>query len=386
MSPVYRTRYLRSGRRVSLAHLASIFAILVVVALGGILLAGQGAPTPAGAAPGSRDGLSRVVLSRDDAPPAAVAAPAAASSVTAPASAPVASAPAPVDSAPAPAPAQAVNTAASVASAPAASVPERPGASEAQTATRVAPSSDLSFGDFYVHVPLSVEGRLKVVVALHGIGGEGRQFCDAILARAEREGWVVVAPTYAYGDWRDPNQVAREESARLLPQLRDFLQELPARTGLDLEPKAALLGFSRGAQLAQRFAIAYPELTQSVVAFSAGSYTLPMSQTRVQNRAVRLAYPFGTADLNDRFGRPFDSAALQRIPFLVGVGADDRNPGDLPRQWDPYIGNNRVARAEAFTQRLTDIGVPAELALFPGVGHALTDPMRARALDFIAAQ
>ena len=80
----------------------------------------------------------------------------------------------------------------------------------------------------------------------------------------------------------------------------------------------------------------------------------------------------------------FDSAALQRIPFLIGVGADDRNPADLPRQWDPYLGDNRVARAQAIVGRLADVGVPAELALFPGVGHGLTDAMRTRAFDFIA--
>src|SRR5207248_6299679 len=143
-------------------------------------------------------------------------------------------------------------------------------------------------------------------------------FCEALLARAEFEDWVVVAPTYNYGDWRDPGQVAREESSRLIPRLHEFLQELPGRTGLDIEPRAALLGFSRGAQLAQRFAMIYPEQTLTVAAFSAGSYTLPTSRARVQGRDVALTYQLGTADVQERFGRRFDSAALQRIPFLVG--------------------------------------------------------------------
>jgi pimeloyl-ACP methyl ester carboxylesterase len=248
----------------------------------------------------------------------------------------------------------------------------------------VAPHSDQDFGEFYVHVPPVISGRLRVLVALHGMGQEAHSFCEALLARADFEDWVIVAPTYNYGDWRDPNQVAREESSRFIPRLHEFLQELPGRTGLDLEPRAALLGFSRGAQLAQRFAMIYPEQTLAVAAFSAGTYTLPESQAQAQGRNVRLAYPLGTADVRERFGRGFDGAALQRIPFLVGVGADDRNPADLPRQWDPYLGDNRVARAQAIVGRLTDLGVAAELVLFPGVGHGLNDAMRLRAFDFIA--
>ncbi|HEY7063100.1 MAG TPA: hypothetical protein VII06_16595 [Chloroflexota bacterium] len=326
---------------------------VVALALGGLALVGPGR-SAAVAAPGSHDGLSRVVLER---PPELTADPA-------PGTAPGPDAPRTgVD-----------GQAAGVA-------PPRPA-----SVALVAPRSDNDFGDFYVHVPPVISGKLKVLVALHGMGQEAHSFCEALLARAEFEDWLVVAPTYAYGDWRDPNQVAREESSRFVPQLHQFLLDLPAQTGLDIEPRVALMGFSRGAQLAQRFALIYPEQTLAVAIFSGGSYTLPVSQTQVQGRSVRLAYPFGTADLGERFGRGFDAAALQSIPFLVGVGADDRNPTDLPRQWDPYLGDNRVARAQAIVARLSDVGVSAELALFPGVGHGLTEPMRTRALDFFAAQ
>ena len=122
-----------------------------------------------------------------------------------------------------------------------------------------------------------------------------------------------------------------------------------------------------------------------MAALSAGTYTLPASQTQVRGRAVTLPYPFGTADLPQRFGHSLDPAALQTIPFLVGVGADDRNPADLPRQWDPYLGDTRVARAEAFTRRMGELGVPIQLNLFPGVDHSVTDEMCNRALAFIAA-
>jgi predicted esterase len=314
-------------------------AVVVALLLAAVVLAGvtwdHGRSAPVVAAPVSRDGVSRVVPPRESVP------------AVVPAEAPAA---------------------------PAAPV---------RTAPLVEPGSELVIGDFFVHLPPAFTDRMEVLVALHGMGGRGSEFCQSLLSRADRERWVVVAPTFAYGDWRDPNQVTREESSRFIPRLHEFLAELPARTGLPLEQKAAFFGYSRGAQLAQRFAMVYPEQTLGVAALSAGSYTLPQSQLEVNGQAVTLRYPFGTADLRERFGRDFNPSALGGIQFWVAVGASDNNPNDLPRQWDPYLGNNRVARAEAFAQRLREVGAPTQLALFPGVGHAVTEEMTARALDFI---
>jgi pimeloyl-ACP methyl ester carboxylesterase len=249
----------------------------------------------------------------------------------------------------------------------------------------LAVSRDLVMDEYYVHVPPAASGRLEVLVALHGMGEDGRAFCQSILTRTDRERWVVVAPTFPYGDWTNPSQVATEESAGFIPRLHAFLATLPARTGLDLEPRVLLYGVSRGAQLAHRYALVYPEETQGVAMLSAGTYTLPLPQIEVDGRRVPLPYPFGTADLRERFGRAPDLTALQQVPFLVGVGGEDRNPAEVPHQWDPYIGATRVERAATFARRLAEIGVPVEFVVFPGVGHAVTDEMRARALDFVAA-
>jgi pimeloyl-ACP methyl ester carboxylesterase len=311
----------------------AIVAGLALVLLGGLFVAAQGTSHPASAAAGSRDGVAPLL-------------------------------------------ARAVASEGASATAPLA--PARP-------VPLVTPGSDLIIGDYFVHIPNSIEGRLEVLVALHGMGGQGAAFCNPILNRTDRERWVVVAPTHAYGDWRDPGQVAREESARFIPRLHEFLTELPARTGLDLEPRVALYGFSRGGQLAQRYAMVYPEKTQGVATLSAGTYTLPQTTAEIEGRTVSLPYPFGTADLRERYGRELNVSALRQVPFWVGVGAEDRNPADLPRQWDPYLGDTRVGRAEAFVRRVNEVGANAQLALFPGVGHGLTEPMVAQALDFIAA-
>ena len=257
-------------------------------------------------------------------------------------------------------------------------------AAPARPAPRVEPGSELVDGEYFVHIPPVLSDRMEVLVALHGMGGQGSEFCQALLSRSDRERWVVVAPTYAYGDWRDPNQVMREESSRFIPRLHEFLEGLPDRTGLPLDRKASFYGFSRGAQLAQRFAMVYPEQTLGVAVLSGGTYTLPQASTMVDGQTVTLRYPFGTADLSERFGREFDPTALRGIPHWIGVGANDRNPADLPRQWDAYEGNTRVARAQVFADRLRESGVPVQLTLFPGVDHAITDEITRGALDFIA--
>jgi poly(3-hydroxybutyrate) depolymerase len=253
------------------------------------------------------------------------------------------------------------------------------------TAPLVAPTSDLVFDEFFVHVPPTIDGPLQVLVALHGMEGNGPAFARPLRARTDRAGWLVVAPTYPYGNWQDPTQVAREESAGFLPRLHDFLAELPARTGLELAPRAAIYGASRGGQLAERFAMVYPDQTYGVAALAGGTWTLPLNMTEIEGRRVLLPYPFGAADLRERFGRDLDLAALRRIPFWVGVGGEDRDPAEVPRQWDPYLGSTRVERARTIARRLAELGASVEFTLFPGVGHTLTDEMQMRALDFLVA-
>jgi pimeloyl-ACP methyl ester carboxylesterase len=137
-----------------------------------------------------------------------------------------------------------------------------------------------------------------------------------------------------------------------------------------------LIGFSRGAQLAHRFALAHPDRTDEVAAFSAGTYTLP-------DRSQREILPFGTADMQAYLGHPLDLDALRQVHFLVGVGLLDANPSDLPRAWDPYEGSTRVQRASAFVGALQANGIPAQLHVFAGVGHDLSAQMIAQGLAFL---
>ena len=241
-----------------------------------------------------------------------------------------------------------------------------------------------SIQDLYVHVPPRAEALqpLTVLLVLHGMGGNGPDMARDLVADADRNGWVLVAPTIAYRDWRDPEQV-REDASENLPALKSLLEEMPARTGLALEPRALVYGFSRGGQAAHRLALFYPDSVRRVATFSCGTYTLPAERVRRGGAEVPLEFPYGVGDLARYQGEPFDPAAVRDVAFWLGVGGGDNQPGDVPRQWDPYIGTNRVDRAQAFATALAQLDVPTTLTVFPGAGHEISPEMQARAVAFL---
>jgi pimeloyl-ACP methyl ester carboxylesterase len=234
----------------------------------------------------------------------------------------------------------------------------------------------------YVYVPTSVRDGSRpaqVLFALHGMGGEGQAFCQGFLNAADQNGWVVVAPTFSYRNWKDPTILAEDDIA-LTGALADLLDSLPARIGRPVEPRAIVLGFSRGAQLAHRFAEIYPERTRAAVVMAAGTYTVPSA---VDAQGQSLLFPYGIADLGQRTGRRISTKALGAVPFWVAVGADDVSPDDVPRQWDRLIGATRLERARSFVRMLGDVGVPASLTVVPGTTHDMSAPMTGGAVEFL---
>jgi pimeloyl-ACP methyl ester carboxylesterase len=199
---------------------------------------------------------------------------------------------------------------------------------------------------------------------------------------AERLGWIVVAPTFNYRNWTDPEQVRLDE-AELIPAIRGIIESLPAQVGAPVESRALLFGFSRGAQLGHRFAFFYPESVRGVVTVGAGTYTLPRSQVPTTAGNQTLTFPYGISDLARYTGRPFDAGALQRIPFLIAVGATDNRRADVPRQWDAIEGTTRVERAQTFARTLSDLGIRAELRVVEQMDHEVSAIIRQLGCDFL---
>jgi predicted esterase len=316
-------------------------ALLVLAALYLGLAGGANAPRAAVAAPVARDGASTAMVAR------------------------------PVLDPPSGSPAVAIVV----------PVPAQPAAA-APPAPEPSPAQDLVFDDYYVHVPPGVGAPAPVLVALHGMGGTGPGMCDGVRAWSDREGWVLVGPTFAYGDWTNPTAVANEEP-RFLPRLAQILDEVPAKTGVAVQPRFVLYGFSRGAQLAARFAMLYPDRVRGAVIMSGGTYTLPLRETTVSGSTQPLTYPFGVADVRQRFGRDADVDAFRGVPFWIGVGAEDNDPSAVPPQWGPYIGNTRVERARRFAETLRGLQVPVQETEFPGLGHDIGDAEHDQALAWV---
>ena len=250
----------------------------------------------------------------------------------------------------------------------------------------IAKAAELPAGipSVYLHLPkdLPTTQPVQVLVALHGMGGNGEQFAANLLKDAERNHWLIVAPTIDYGDWTDPAQVAREDP-RLIRWLAGYLDHLDLYAGVPVKPRVLLLGHSRGAQLAHRFAFFEPERVLAVAALAAGTYTLPFERGP-QGSLIR--FPFGMADLSTIAGHPFSrTSVIEDTDFWLGVGTEDNNPADLPRAWDQYIGTTRVQRALMFQAALHDLGARSVLVVFRGEKHALSAQMAASADSFLRA-
>ena len=242
--------------------------------------------------------------------------------------------------------------------------------------------------DYSLHLPPDAEARsasggLTILVALHGMGGNGPDFSRKLIEDADRSGWVLVAPTINYRDWRDPEQVRRDGS-EVLPALKALIDELPSRTGLALRKRVLLYGFSRGGQTAHRFALFYPKSVLGVASFSCGTYTLPTTLIREGTDEIQLKFPYGVGDIQQYEGQPFDPSSVSQVDFWLGVGGGDNVPADVPHQWDPYIGTTRVERAQSFADSLAQLGAHTELTIFPNASHEVTDEMRGRAMAHLA--
>lgn len=220
-----------------------------------------------------------------------------------------------------------------------------------------------------------------VVLALHGMGGSGEKIAEGLVEEADRRGWLLVAPTIPYAaDWKNTDRLTQDEVG-YTRTLTEILDALPAQTGLKLKPRVFVFGFSRGAQLAQRFAFFYPERVRAVAALSGGSYTTP--RVVGLDGKSELDLPLGLGDCAKQLGRPAQLGQISRqVRFLIEVGANDNKDADVPRPFDTLLGKNRLERARTFNRLLGDAGIKSRLVVVPDVGHLVAPAMRAEAVSF----
>jgi len=257
-------------------------------------------------------------------------------------------------------------------------------AAQGPTVATLRASGAAQVSDVYVRLPQSnPSGPLQILVALHGMGGNGPEFGGTLASQADANGWLIVAPTISYGDWTNPEVISREDPA-LIAWLSSYIETLTQRTGIPVEPKVLLFGHSRGAQLALRFTEIDPDQVAGVAAVSAGTYTLPFATDTRSGQP--LDFPFGVANLAQTDGgESFDAPDFNTVPIWIGVGGADNNTADVPAAWSPYIGSSRVDRARNFTSALQTLGADVSLTVFPNTDHTLTEAMRQTGCARLAA-
>jgi pimeloyl-ACP methyl ester carboxylesterase len=241
--------------------------------------------------------------------------------------------------------------------------------------------------NLYIHLPPDAAKHqpLRVLIVLHGMGARGDVFSQNLIGEADKNYWLVVAPTLEYGNYMEPATLNTED-LKFSAMLDDMMQNLPKKLGIRLRSHALVFGFSRGAQLGHRFALFYPSRVEAIASISAGSYTLPTERASNDASAPIIQMPYGVGDLEKYLGHSLNYPQLSQVAFLLEVGANDIQPSDVPRQFDAYEGNSRVARATAFQRILTTFGVQARLEIFQDASHEVTPDMRIIALQFLRNQ
>jgi len=207
--------------------------------------------------------------------------------------------------------------------------------------------------EYFVHVPATLRASrpARVFLAIHGVGGNGADFAAPLISLADAKGWILAAPTLAYHNIASPLDT-RADELTIVKQLDALLQDVPRRTGHNIQDQIVEFGFSRGAGVAERFALFEPARVAAAAVMSSGAYTLPQLCAETDGRRDPLPLPFGTSDLKRWLGADLDAAALRSIPFWIGVGAQDLDPGSPTGQWDSILGRTRVDRAASFSRNL----------------------------------
>src|SRR5438270_1894532 len=206
-----------------------------------------------------------------------------------------------------------------------------------------------------------------LVIVLPGLGNDGRDLAQEFVPAAEEHRWLLLAPSPDY----DPiaSETLSLADLRVDESLVALADQVIAHSRFRIAPAIDVVGFSRGAQSAHRFALRHPERVAALATFSAGTYTMPTSSQ---------PYPLGVGDFalwNDQ--RPLDIAGLRHVRIFVGVGGADANPADVVRAWDAVGGTTRLERGTRFAQALKQLGVPSRFETYAGVGHAFVPAMRA---------
>jgi len=211
----------------------------------------------------------------------------------------------------------------------------------------------------------------RVIVAVHGVSREWREFSRHFVSRCIAANTALVIPRFSRSGYRGYQrlEVGRKNLAAdgaLLKVLDDVAEQF----GTDGMEELRLFGYSGGAQFAHRFSLLHPNLVKRQALAASGFYTMPDAAE---------PFPYGL-DEGACLG-VLDAEGLT-IPTKVFVG-------DLDVQRDPQLrtrraldrqqGRNRVERAQRFVVAVRALAAArglmpeCSLEVLHGRGHSFVE-------------
>lgn len=242
----------------------------------------------------------------------------------------------------------------------------------------------------WVHVPSAHDADTPVIVVMHGVRRNGREYRDQWRALSEQFRFLLVVPEFSRADFPGAERYnlggVFDADGRRAPETRwtySYLEPLFDVVRERYQLTAAhygLYGHSAGAQFVHRFALYNPDARAAVVvAANAGWYQMPDASER---------YPYGLQLAG------VDAAALPRFlarRMVVLLGEADTDSDHRSLRQTPAAraqGPDRLSRGRAFFAAGAAAACAGrvefgwQLALVPGVGHD-NSKMAAHAIDFL---
>lgn len=236
-----------------------------------------------------------------------------------------------------------------------------------------ASSADPRFHMMLYVPPAAAEGRkVDLLVAVHGTGRTSAfEFRDGFAEFGLYNDCAVLCPIFPVGvrgdGARSGYKMMQEGDIRYDKVVLDMVAEMGAKYGQDWST-FAMFGYSGGGHFTHRFAILHPEKLWAASIGAPGSVTL-LDPDR--------DWWVGVRNLAEKFGRPFDAAALARVPVHMVVGGLDletweitHKPGSayyMPGAND--AGKTRPERLRSLKASFEAAGVNVTFDEVPGVSH-----------------
>lgn len=226
--------------------------------------------------------------------------------------------------------------------------------------------------EYYLFVPHSAKPDAPVLVSLHGVAHNAQNHALVFGPLCEEYGAVMLVPIFTQDLHKDYQRLGRKgRGNRIDLLLHRFLIEVAFLSGADVT-RVHLFGFSAGAQVAHRYALAHPHRVARAVVAAAGWYTFPDRKQR---------FPYGIRPVRALEGVTFNPEEFLRVPIEVLIGQDDTSLRNL-RSTERTVsqqGRTRLDRARNWvaamrkTANVFSLEPKVSLTEVPGVGQSFTE-------------